>query len=65
MNKIQIEAFVLKLFNTLSDWSAFKSTLRDLLISMKSYASQSDEFYTDEKTVSTSPAPFFKTTPVL
>ena len=49
MNRVQIEAFILKLFNTLNDWTAFKDTLRDLLVSMKSYASQNDEFYTEEK----------------
>lgn len=49
MNKVQIEAFVLKLFNTLNEWSAFKDTLRDLLVSMKSYASQNDDLYAEEK----------------
>ena len=52
MNRVQIEAFVLKLFNALNDWTNFKDTLRDLLISMKSFASQSDEFYEEEKQVS-------------
>jgi len=52
MNKVQIEAFVIKLFNSLQDWKTFKDTLRDLLISMKSYASQNDEFYEEEKQVS-------------
>ena len=52
MNRVQIEAFVLKLFNALNDWANFKDTLRDLLISMKSFASQSDEFYEEEKQVS-------------
>ena len=52
MNRVQIEAFVLKLFNALNDWANFKDTLRDLLISMKSYASQNDEFYEEEKQVS-------------
>jgi len=49
MNRVQIEAFVLKLFNALNDWANFKDTLRDLLISMKSFASQNDEFYEEEK----------------
>ena len=52
MNRVQIEAFVIKLFNNLNDWAAFKDTLRDLLISMKSFASQSDQFYEEEKQVS-------------
>ena len=49
LNRVQVEAFVIKLFNTLHDWAGFKDTLRDLLISMKSYASQNDEFYAEEK----------------
>jgi exportin-1 len=52
LNKVQIEAFVLNLFNHCSDWPSFKSTLRDLLISMKSYSSNNDEFYEDERKVS-------------
>jgi exportin-1 len=52
LNKVQIEAFVLNLFNFCNDWPQFKSTLRDLLISMKSYSSNNDEFYEDERKVS-------------
>lgn len=52
LNRVQVEAFVIKLFNTLHDWKEFKDTLRDLLISMKSYASQNNEFYEEEKLVS-------------
>jgi len=33
------------------DWPQFKSVLRDLLISMKSFASNDDEFYQEEKKV--------------
>ena len=51
LNKVQIEAFVLKLFNFCADWPKFKETLRDLLISMKQHSSSNDEFYQDEKTV--------------
>lgn len=53
MNRVQIETFVLKLFNALGDWTNFKDTLRDLLISMRSFASQNDEFYEEERQVST------------
>lgn len=52
MNKVQVEAFVIKLFNSINEWKTFKDTLRDLLISMKSYASQNDEFYAEEMQVS-------------
>lgn len=53
LNNVQIEAFVWKLFNNCNDWSEFKSTLRDLLISMKSFSSNNDEFYEEERKVST------------
>lgn len=40
---------MIKLFNTCYEWSEFKGTVRDLLVSMKQLASTSDEFYADEK----------------
>ena len=51
LNKVQIEAFVLNLFNHCQNWQEFKTILRDLLISMKSFASVDDEFYAEEKKV--------------
>ena len=51
LNKVQIEAFVWKLFNTCTDWTQFKSTLRDLLVSMKSFSSSNDDFYEEERKV--------------
>lgn len=51
LNKVQIETFVWKLFNTSLSWQEFKSNLRDLLISMKSFASSNDDFYEEEKKV--------------
>lgn len=39
LNKVQIETFVLNLFNFCFDHHQFKQTLRDLLISMKSFSS--------------------------
>lgn len=54
LNKVQIEAFVLNLFNFCHDWPKFKATLRDLLISMKSYSASNDDFYQEEKKVSIS-----------
>lgn len=45
LNKVQVEGFVLKLFNTAYEWTEFKSTLRDLLVSMKQFASMNDAFY--------------------
>ena len=52
LNRVQVEAFVIKLFNSLNDRKIFKDTLRDLLLSMKSFASQNDDFYEEEKNVS-------------
>lgn len=49
LNKVQVEAFVLKLFNTCYEWQEFKGTVRDLLVSMKQLAAVSDEFYVEEK----------------
>lgn len=52
LNKVQTEAFVWKLFNTSQEWQAFKSTLRDLLVSMKSFSSVDDQLYEEERKVS-------------
>lgn len=52
LNHVQVEAFVLKLFNTAYEWKEFKSNLRDLLISMKSFSSKDDAFYEEERQVS-------------
>lgn len=37
------------MFNTTYEWAEFKQTLRDLLISMKSFSSQSNELYEEER----------------
>jgi CRM1 C terminal len=52
LNSVQVEGFIIRLFNTVSDWSGFKVTLRDLLVSMKKFSSSDDEFYREEKEVS-------------
>jgi hypothetical protein len=49
LNKVQIETSVLKLFVNSEDYQSFKQTLRDLLISMKSFSSTSDELYEEER----------------
>lgn len=51
LNEVQVEAFIIKMFNTAYEWTEFKQTLRDLLISMKSFSSQSNELYEDERKV--------------
>ena len=45
LNKVQVEGFILKLFNSVYEWTQFKGNLRDLLISMKSFAHTDDAFY--------------------
>lgn len=49
LNRVQVETFVLKLFNTCGEWAEFKPTLRDLLISMKQFASLNDALYQEER----------------
>lgn len=49
LNRVQVETFVLKLFNTCGEWAQFKPTLRDLLISMKQFASLNDALYSEER----------------
>lgn len=51
LNSVQVESFVIRLFNTVNDWKPFKDTLRDLLISMKKFASADDQLYQEEKEV--------------
>jgi exportin-1 len=45
LNSAQVETFAIQLFNNGEDWKQFKGTLRDLMISMRSFASQENEFY--------------------
>lgn len=49
LNKVQVEAFVINLFNNCHDWKLFKELLRDLLVSMKSISCSDDAFYQEEK----------------
>lgn len=51
LNRVQIETFVINLFNNCNEWPLFKQTLRDLLISMKSFSSTDNELYAEEKRV--------------
>lgn len=53
LNGVQVEGFIIRLFNTVSDWNQFKVTLRDLLVSMKKFASNDDALYKEEREVST------------
>ena len=49
LNKVQLEGFILKLFNSVYEWAQFKGNLRDLLISMKSFAHTDDSLYQEER----------------
>jgi hypothetical protein len=51
MNAVQIEAFVLTLFNQAADSDSFRDTLRDFMIQMKQMSS-ADAYYAQEKKVS-------------
>jgi hypothetical protein len=49
LNTVQVEAYILKLFNDAENWPEFKGNLRDLIISMKKFASRDDAFYQEER----------------
>ena len=53
LNAVHVEALVYQLFNNLEEWKSFKQTLRDLMISMRSFSSQQNEIYEHERKVST------------
>ena len=44
-----MEVFVLSMFNNCFDWEQFKCSVRDLLISLKSFSNSKDELYVEEK----------------
>ncbi len=48
LNQQQVETFVLSLYNNSEDWKQFKGSMRDMMISMRQFASQENEFYTHE-----------------
>ena len=49
LNEIEVEKYIIQMFNNLDEWKPFKHTLRDLMISMKMYSSQQNEIYEQEK----------------
>ena len=49
LNKNQIEAFCLALFNKSYSTHEFKNCIRDFLISLKSFSGNNDELYAEEK----------------
>ena len=52
LNPVQVEKFIHEFFNTVEDWMAFKGAVRDLMISMRSFSSQQNDFYEYETKVS-------------
>lgn len=60
LNTVQVESFIIRLFNTVNDWPNFKVALRDLLVSMKKFSSSDDDFYREEKEVSAPTSYFFR-----
>jgi exportin-1 len=51
LNKIQIEAFVLGLFNKCYSHHDFKTLIRDFLITLKSFAGNNEELFEEERKV--------------
>ena len=49
MNKVQIEAFILGMFNRSNDHAEFKISLRDFLVTSKEIAVDNFAFYADER----------------
>jgi hypothetical protein len=45
LNKVLVETLVIQMFNNVDNWKEFKGTIRDLMVSMRSFSSTSDEFY--------------------
>ena len=54
LNRAQVETYVIALFNNVDEWKQFKGTVRDLMISMRSFASTENDFYEYERKVSQS-----------
>lgn len=51
LNKLQIEAFCLALFNRCYNYQQFKITIRDFLTTLKSFSGSSEELFEEEKKV--------------
>ena len=51
LNKIQIETFVIALFNKCYNKENFKVVIRDFLVNLKSFADSKDSLYEEERKV--------------
>ena len=47
--RAQVETISIAMFNNVDEWKNFKGTLRDLMVSTRSFASQENDFYAHEK----------------
>jgi len=52
LNQVLVETLAIKLFNSADNWKEFKGTVRDLMVSMRSFSSTQNEFYEHERKVS-------------
>lgn len=52
LNKVLVETLAIQLFNNVDNFKQFKGTLRDLMVSMRSFSAQENDFYEHEKKVS-------------
>jgi len=51
LNRVLVDTYTIQLFNNLEDWKKFKGTVRDLMVSMRSFSSANDDFYEHERKV--------------
>jgi hypothetical protein len=52
LNKVLVDTYAIQLFNNIDDWKLFKGTVRDLMVSMRSFSSTDNDFYEHERKVS-------------
>ena len=52
MNAVYVETLIIKMYHSLEEWKEFKSVVRDLMISTRSFGSQENTFYEHERKVS-------------
>jgi len=51
LNRVLVETYAIQFFNNLENWKQFKGTVRDLMVSMRSFSSANDDFYEHERKV--------------
>ena len=48
LNPVWVETLAIQLFNNVDNWKDFKSTIRDLMVSMRSFSATENAFYEHE-----------------